>query len=378
MEHEMEVAGLGSAGGLSHGEHHPVRSGQPCANCETIVEDRYCTTCGQLASNFHRPVWDLVMSSLADTFALDGRLSRSLPLLLFRPGRMTRNYLDGKRARYVPPFRLFLLSSVLFFLTLFTLGDQLGWYSNWHLGDEIGKEIPGTVTYDQDAQEDAADVPVVDEAYVQELRDELANPDISDERREELSEQLAAAQGGINMDNILMPDGRVDREALRKAVDERIGPDTAPEAREQMWRTADHAATVFENQDKFGARIREWAPRFSLLFMPILALLLALLYVWHRKQYIYDHVITALHIQTFIYFMLTGLLLVGALLPHEIIWLVVFGLTVPVIYIYKQLRVTYGTGRFMSLMRTLILLFISTIILSTLSICLVVLSFYLV
>ncbi|KCZ54704.1 hypothetical protein HY29_13580 [Hyphomonas beringensis] len=375
MEHEMEVAGLGSAGGLSHGEHHPVRSGQPCANCGAIVEDRYCSTCGQLASNFHRPVWHLVMTSLADTFALDGRLNRSLPMLLFRPGRMTRNYLEGKRARYVPPFRLFLLSSVLFFLTLFTLGDQLGWYDNLRVGGDIGEEIAGTVTYDVPVDEET---PVVDEDYVQQLREELVAEDTTDARREEVAKELANVQGGINLNKILTPSGEVDREALREAVEERVGPDATPAQREQMWRTADHAATVYENQDKFGARIREWAPRFSLFFMPILALLLALLYAWHRKRYIYDHVITALHIQTFIYFMLTGLLLLGALLPHQVPWLIAFGLTAPVIYIYKQLRVTYDTGRFMSLMRTWTLLFISTIILSTLSICLVVLSFYLV
>jgi hypothetical protein len=109
------------------------RKGEPCRNCGAPVAERYCSRCGQLASNFHRPFFSLVASSLADTFALDSRLWRSVPMLLFRPGRMTRNYLDGQRARYVPPFRLFLLASVLFFLTVFGLGERLGWYQDWQL-----------------------------------------------------------------------------------------------------------------------------------------------------------------------------------------------------------------------------------------------------
>ncbi|MEX1252253.1 MAG: DUF3667 domain-containing protein [Hyphomonas sp.] len=65
----------------------------------------------------YRPIWDLVASSIGDMFSLGGRLWRTLPLLVLRPCRMTREYIDAKRARYVPLFRLFLLTSVIFFLT---------------------------------------------------------------------------------------------------------------------------------------------------------------------------------------------------------------------------------------------------------------------
>ena len=311
----MEAAGLGSASGLSTGDHHPVKSGEPCANCETVVEDRFCTTCGQLASDFHRPIWDLVMSSLADVFALDGRLWRSLPMLLFRPGRMTRNYLDGKRARYVPPFRMFLMASVIFFLTLFTLGEQMGWYS---------------------------------------------------------------AEGGIALRRILQEDGRINRDALYEEVTSRLDEGATQAEREQAWRTADHAATVYENQDRYGARMREWAPRFSLMFMPILALVLTLLYAWHRSRYIYDHVVTALHVQTYIYLMMTVMLVIAAINPASIGWLVLIGNMLVVAYIYRQLRVTYGTGRFMAALRTFIVLVTSFLVLVSLAAILIIVSFMLV
>ena len=372
MEHEMEAAGLGAASGLSTGEHHPVKSGLPCANCGTIVEDRFCTSCGQLASDFHRPIWDLVMSSLADTFALDGRLWRSLPLLLFRPGRMTRNYLDGQRARYVPPFRMFLLASVIFFFTLFTLGDQMGWYNSMRFGDLLEEGV------ETEAGEDGVPIPVVMGERLDALQQRAEDPDLSEEERLAAEEELSDLRNGITLKRILQEDGRIDRDALHEEIDSRMGEDATPEEREQALRTADHAATVYENQDRYGARLREWAPRFSLMFMPILALMLTLLYAWHRSRFIYDHVITALHVQTYIYIMATFALLWVAINPASGGWLVLFGFLLLIAYLYRQLRVTYGTGRFMASVRTFILLFTSLIVLLSLMAALVVVSFMLV
>lgn len=367
----MEAAGLGSASGLSTGDHHPVKSGEPCANCGTVVEDRFCTTCGQLASDFHRPIWDLVMSSLADVFALDGRLWRSLPMLLLRPGRMTRNYLDGKRARYVPPFRMFLMASVIFFLTLFTLGEQMGWYS--------ALKIDGLV---EDGVESLAEgeepIPVITEDRLETLRERAEDPDLSAEEQQAATMELAQAEGGIALRRILQEDGRINRDALYEEVTSRLDEGATQAEREQAWRTADHAATVYENQDRYGARMREWAPRFSLMFMPILALVLTLLYAWHRSRYIYDHVVTALHVQTYIYLMMTVMLVIAAINPASIGWLVLIGNILVVAYIYRQLRVTYGTGRFMAALRTFIVLVTSFLVLVSLAAILIIVSFMLV
>ena len=151
-----------------------------------------------------------------------------------------------------------------------------------------------------------------------------------------------------------------------------------PAEREQAWRAADHAATVYENQDRYGARIREWAPRFSLMFLPILAFMLTILYAWHRSRYIYDHVITALHVQTFIYLTATFLIVLAAVNAAWLGELILGGVLVGIAYLYRQLRVTYETGRFMAALRTLILLFSILIVGVTLGISLVVVSFMLV
>lgn len=362
MSQDMEAVGAAALGGLTSGEHHEVQPpGEPCRNCGAIVAERYCTRCGQLASNFHRPFFSLITSSLADTFALDSRLWRTVPLLLFRPGRMTHNYLDGKRARYVPPFRLFLLASVLFFLTVFGLGDRLGWYKDWNFNlDGDG----GVITLSEDKA-----------VALAELQKQLEDPGITETERATLEAAIRGLEGGPVLPEGVVVDGKIDRDALNQAIDERSEMSDA-EA-ETAHAAADRIANVFENQDRFAARFREWAPRFSLMFAPLLALMLTVLYVWHRRTFVYDHVITALHFQTFVYSLATLSLLGAAFLGISPGWLVTISSTWLVWYLYRQIRVTYGTGRFMAALRTSILLFLGISVLFVLGLGLVVLSFLL-
>jgi hypothetical protein len=360
MSHDMEAMGAASLGALNSGEHHPVQSGEPCRNCGAEVAERYCTRCGQLASNFHRPFFGLVMSSLADTFALDSRLWRSVPMLLFRPGRMTRNYLDGKRARYVPPFRLLLLASVLFFLTVFGLGDRLGWYENWHLdprGDSVLTDADRT-------------------SAVETLKLQLEDEELAPEAKAAIESTIKQLNSGLALP-FVDGEGKVDREALNAAIEQNAEKGASDAEIETMKAASNQFARVFENQSKFADRFREWSPRFSLMFMPLLALMLTVLYAWHQRIYVYDHVITALHFQTFVYFLATLLLLCEACLGIGTGWLITIGSLWGIWYLYRQLRVTYGTGMFMAALRTAILLFMGTTVLFMLLLGLVVLSFVL-
>jgi hypothetical protein len=365
MEHEVEIAGAASLGSLSPGSHHPVQSGKPCENCGAIVPDRFCTTCGQLASDFHRPFWSLISGSLADVFSLDGRLVRTVPMLLFRPGRVTRSYLDGKRARYVPPFRMFLLASLVFFLTVFTLSDELGWFDGW----KIDPMTQGSLSMNLATP--------ADQAAIEDMKAQLEDPRLDAESRAAIETAVDQGVSGIAFDEILLPDGTVDRDALHAMIRDRAGAGATPADIETTYKALDQAATVYENQDRFGARLRQWAPRFSLLFLPVFSLLLTLLYAWHRKIYLYDHLIVGLHFQTFLYLLGTTLLLVAAVVPQSAGWLAGGGFFVIFAYLYRLLRVTYGSGRLLAVLRASILLFLGMILLAMLAVGLVVLSFLL-
>jgi hypothetical protein len=86
-----------------------------CLNCETPLTGDFCHNCGQTA-HIHRSMGHVLEEVVHGITHLDSRTWRSLPMLLWRPGTLTRNYVMGKRARYVPPFGMFLASVFAMFL----------------------------------------------------------------------------------------------------------------------------------------------------------------------------------------------------------------------------------------------------------------------
>ena len=209
MSIDLETAGAASAGGLTTRQSADL-SDQPCRNCGTEVNGRYCPNCGQLAASFHRPILSLIGETISDTFTLDGRLARTLPILLFRPGRLTKNYTEGKRARYVPPFRMFLIASLVFYLVLFALVPP-GQYIN------LDEETRADVT--------------------QGLNEGLNDVDA----------QLSQS----------------DRERLEQA---NIYVDAPGEYQEEIEK---QVVRVLDNPDQFAAQVEAWLPRLSILLVPM-------------------------------------------------------------------------------------------------------------
>jgi hypothetical protein len=371
MEQDAEAAGMASAGGLSGATRHPVVRGSYCRNCGAVIGERFCPVCGQLGADFQRPVWDLTASSLGDMFALDGRLWRSLPMLLLHPGRMTRDYIDGRRARFVPPFRLFLLTSVIFFLTAFTVLERQPWMKALRLSPgEAASSSFGVIG------DTRFDIGTNNEADLAQLRQKLDAEGLTSDERAALETALETAELSVSLAAFINPDGSVDRERLRQSVRE-ANPDLSEAELVSAQAGAERMANVYENQERFGERMKEWAPRFTLLFLPIFSLLLAISYAWHRRHYLYDHIITGLHFQTFLYVLSTLLILASMALPGLAPYSVPIGFLILGVYLWRMLRVTYDTGPVMALLRTGFLLSASTVVLTLLAAGLVVLSFFL-
>ncbi len=89
-----------------------------CQNCGTTLSDVYCPKCGQRNVRLDRPVFELLKEVARETFDVDGRAARTVRALFGQPGLITQEFLAGRRRRYTPPFRLYLVISVLFFLVV--------------------------------------------------------------------------------------------------------------------------------------------------------------------------------------------------------------------------------------------------------------------
>ncbi len=98
-----------------------------CKNCDTEFIGHYCPQCGQSVSDLDRPFRVLLFDIMANMWAFDTRVFKTIKSLLFKPGEMAADYAEGKRARYMPPFRLYIFVSIIFFLLLnITTTRQLG------------------------------------------------------------------------------------------------------------------------------------------------------------------------------------------------------------------------------------------------------------
>ncbi len=97
-----------------------------CPNCLNALSGEYCFSCGQRQKRYDRFVIDLLSEASEDVLRLDSRIPRTLLSLFFRPGFLVTEFIAGRRARYIPVVRLYLVTSLvlMFFIsggTSFTL-----------------------------------------------------------------------------------------------------------------------------------------------------------------------------------------------------------------------------------------------------------------
>jgi hypothetical protein len=123
--------------GTIEAERAPGRDGHThehsCLNCGTPLTGPFCTACGQHA-HVHRTLGAFFHDLAHGVFHVEGRTWRTLPLLAWRPGELTRRYVEGERAKFVSPMALFLFSVFLMFAV-------------------VSKMVPVTVMTDPKAQD---------------------------------------------------------------------------------------------------------------------------------------------------------------------------------------------------------------------------------
>jgi len=89
-----------------------------CKNCETKFSGHFCPNCGQSVRDMDMPFKVLVLDVMANMWAFDTRVLKTLKSLIFKPGEIAADYVEGKRERYMPPFRIYVFISIILFLLL--------------------------------------------------------------------------------------------------------------------------------------------------------------------------------------------------------------------------------------------------------------------
>jgi hypothetical protein len=130
-----------------------LRANKECLNCGYTVDRAYCSNCGQKNTETHQPFLHLFAHFIEDLTHYDGAFWKTIKHLLFRPGRLTRKYLEGKRQTYVPPVKLYIFISFVTFFTIIALSKTED-YDEFDTPTEVSHKVDDKIFHSVKELED--------------------------------------------------------------------------------------------------------------------------------------------------------------------------------------------------------------------------------
>jgi len=310
-----------------------------CLNCAAPLDGPFCRMCGQ-RGHVHKTLAAFLHDLLHGVFHFEGKTWRTLPMLAWRPGELTRRYIAGERARFVSPMALFLFSVFL----MFGVFQLVGLSPPSDFGDvninsrvsndpaQLHKQLDGL----RQARGELADgnpaAPILD------------NQIAAIERR--MANQTRAARG--------------EPEVLAQSEDGK----SRITAQRTGWAFLDHGIDKWrENPGLMAYKLQANSYKFSWLLIPLSIPFVWLIFAWRRRFGAYDH---AVFVTYSLCFMSLLFVTIGALgqVPAMPGWLLALAaFVIPPVHIYKQLKGAYSLSRFSAFWRTMILLVFIVVIL---------------
>ena len=300
------TAGEASADGHTHE--------RACLNCGMRLSGPYCSACGQKA-HVHRSIRAFFQDFAQSLFNFEGKIWRTLPMLAWRPGDLTRRYIAGERARFISPaalyvFTVFAMFAVLNFSGALSPGGSKGINQSW--AAEIAAEQASVARLEAKRQTAVAageNVAAID-TKIAKLKKEIA-----DDQQLLSGQALATADAGQGAPDWVRPFIR----------------------------------NVQENPDLVSMKVQDAASKYSWLLIPISVPFLWLLFPFRRRYNSYDHAVFVTYSLSFMMMLVIAAGLMVAVGMPGIASLLFF---VPPFHMYRQLKQSYQLGRLSAIVRT--------------------------
>lgn len=264
----------------------PVAAPLPavCPNCRTPFAARFCAECGQSREDHSRSLRSFLHELLEHHLLLDSKTLRTAHALVLRPGELTRAYIEGRRARYVSPIRLYLFMSFAFFLALYASGLAVF-------------QVTGKVDIPKVAfRLDDVDAAV---AAQQDMDARIADAIARGKAAANAADSTGSARTDIEFFRPVQ-DGALEFSAETKA---RLARDIA-RGSEREQRISNGMLQALQHPRMLNAVLDEWVPKLFVLLLPVVALLLAP-FGFRRGLFYVDHLAFALHGQAFCFLLAT-------------------------------------------------------------------------
>jgi len=318
-----------------------------CLNCGTRLRGQYCGVCGQRARNRLISLWGLISEAFGDLFEIDSRLWRTLIPLLARPGRLTRDYLEGRRARYMPPFRTYLVLSLIFFVVaFFDPRDDLS------LLFEPEPEPTAEELAEKESEAGEARKEILDELAKEGI---IVGDTVSDEQAEDVNEAIAqTAEDGDGGFSIQIDDDTGDCNVnggdlseLPEWFKRRFTPERLKRVCERV---------TMDGGKSFVDLLLDNIPVALIVLLPLMALVLKVLYPLSRRYFV-EHLLFVVHYHAFFFLILTLQILFARIMlplrvPETVVTLAIVAAAfyIPV-YLFIAMRRVYGQGRVLTFVK---------------------------
>ena len=346
-----------------------LRHDKTCLNCGAIVEERYCTRCGQENVEPKESVGHLIRHFFEDITHFDGKFFVTVKDLIIRPGFLTREYVAGRRATYLNPIRMYIFISAVFFVSLFA-GSK-----------ESADHVEG-------------DTQAVN-AFRQQLADSLRGVRGVgfDSLRRTFNAELAARLDSVGKDRG-MPEslslnwsssGKVLIDIVEnkyKTIHEydsvqRTLPDTSRDKGIMAWILRNNVRQKENNGGRsklhLEVNVQHDIPKIMFVLLPLFAFYVGWFYP--RKKYYYvNHAIFSVHFHSFVFLFFLFLLLLNVIIPGDWTGVILAAISpLPIfIYLVAALRGMYGQSVGMSLLKALAISVLYAITLSAASVTMMV------
>jgi len=317
-----------------------------CTHCGLPVSGNFCANCGQ-PTHVHRSLLHLVEEVLHGVMHFDGRIWRTLPLLALNPGRLTREWIQGRRARYVSPLAIFLFSVFLMFFVFSFTGTGTPQVSTTLTATERAEATEDLAAARQSLAESRAELAARPSSNALAITVRAGEAAVATlERRLGLPSTVGGAKRGDGLEP-----GSWQAQ-VRDAVES--GNITVNLGNDRLNKSV---TKKLLNPDLAIYKIQQTLYKFSFLLIPLSIPFVALLFLWKRGFTLYDHGVFVIYSLTAVSILLLLTALLGGLWAgFGVLGAGLFTFGLPV-HMFAQLKGTYGLSIFSALWRTIALLF---------------------
>jgi uncharacterized protein DUF3667 len=254
-----------------------------CPNCGAEEVGKFCPNCGQSNKDFNKPIKE-IFGDLLDSINLDIRLLNTLIPFFIKPGFLAQEYFKGKRKRYVPPMRMYMFVSIIFFFLIqYVDNDQLK-ENILNLDNDPSKNI--SVSLNNNLSQDSL---YNIEGISEEVNDTAKNSEV------------------ITLANF----GEQDLEKMKQDV---LEDTTSTDAEKEI---AIGGINAYEKKDLFFNKFMKNISYVLFLLMPFFGLILALI-LWRSKKLYVHHLIFSINFHAFIFGLSSVIIILGEILSEKI------------------------------------------------------------